>query len=482
MTTVPLSQADLLALLKRTSDPTWLSGILSTPDGQAIANAWTAVWEAASIAISKQVDASMISTAPAGSPGVCTLVLSRADATASGVIPQGYTFVSNLGVQLVVAMTVTVSSGQATVALPLVTLRQTDLVNTSEPAFDDLLDPGDYVDAILGSANPACSFFDLGHGAGVLTYVSSTPIVGAIEDWLSAHGDERGCKRQDGEDAENYRARVRAIPDAVSPNAVARALDGCSALLPERWLVEPFLDGADPAARLALQLGFADSPSCDGSFCDDWLGEPLAAKQPLATCECVGLRESRAYVRVDLVGELQDPDGMVLSCDDEGYCDDENWGYPDIGDHPAISSALQALLQELRSKIAGGVQTDVYLDDLEYLQASQEIVMGSPGIAMILDLTPPAGQFWLLKEGLLTAFPLNPADLSTQTIALGLMFADSSTLLTPWMPGDFPLRTFELEKIGYHGQQVVEIVALLQSSVPADVYCAGNFAVISGTL
>jgi hypothetical protein len=320
------------------------------------------------------------------------------------------------------------------------------------------------------------------HSPHSLTYVSSTPIVGAIEDWLSAHGDERGCKRQDGEDAENYRARVRAIPDAVSPNAVARALDGCSALLPERWLVEPFLDGADPAARLALQLGFADSPSCDGSFCDDWLGEPLAAKQPLATCECVGLRESRAYVRVDLVGELQDPDGMVLSCDDEGYCDDENWGYPDIGDHPAISSALQALLQELRSKIAGGVQTDVYLDDLEYLQASQEIVMGSPGIAMILDLTPPAGQFWLLKEGLLTAFPLNPADLSTQTIALGLMFADSSTLLTPWMPVDFPLRTFELEKIGYHGQQVVEIVALLQSSVPADVYCAGNFAVISGTL
>ena len=82
-------------------------------------------------------------------------MLSRADATASRVIPQGYTFVSNLGVQLVVAMDVTVSSGQATVALPLVTLRQTDLVNTSEPAFDDLLDLGDYVDAILGSANPA---------------------------------------------------------------------------------------------------------------------------------------------------------------------------------------------------------------------------------------------------------------------------------------------------------------------------------------
>ena len=473
-----MSKSDLLALLKRISDETWLSGMLSTPDGQAIVNAWTAVWEAASIAVSKQVDCSMISTAPAGAFGVCTLVLSRADATAAGSIPQGYTFISNLGVSLIVATPITIASGQATVALPLVTLRQTDLVNTVENAFDDILDPGDFVDAILGTANPACPFFDAPHSAGTLVYQSSTPIVGAIEDWLSAHGDERGCKRQAGEDGENYRARIRLIPDAVSPNAVAAALDGASPLLPERWMVEPFDDGADPAVRLALKLGRFDMPACDGSFCDDWTGEPLADKLPLNTCETVGLRESRAYVRVDLVGDLEEPDGSVLYCD-AGYCDDDRWGYPDVGTNPAISSAAQALQQELRNKLAGGVQSDIYLDDATYLQASQEVVMASPGMALILDLTPPAGTAWYLREGLLTAAPLNPA---TQAIALGLMFADSSTLLTSWMAGAVPLRTFELEQIGYHGQPVVEIVAFLQSSVPADVYCAGNFNVIQATL
>ena len=372
MTTVPLSQSDLLALLKRISDETWLSGILSTPDGQAIVAAWTAVWEAASIAVSKQVDCSMISTAPAGAFGVCTLVLSRADATAAGSIPQGYTFISNLGVSLIVATPITIASGQATVALPLVTLRQTDLVNTVENAFDDILDPGDFVDAILGTANPACPFFDAPHSAGTLVYASSTPIVGAIEDWLSAHGEERGCKRQAGEDGESYRARVRLIPDAVSPKAVAAALDGASPLLPERWMVEPFDDGADPVVRLALQLGRFDMPACDGSFCDDWTGEPLADKLPLNTCETVGLRESRAYVRVDLVGDLEEPDGSVLYCD-AGYCDDDRWGYPDVGTNPAISSAAQALQQELRNKLAGGVQSDIYLDDSTYLRASKLI-------------------------------------------------------------------------------------------------------------
>ena len=478
MTTVPLSQSDLLALLKRTTDEGWLSGLLAQPDGQAIVASWLAIFEAASIAVSRQVDCSMISTAPSGCPGVCVLTLSRADATADDYVPQGFSFITNLGVQLIVVTPVHVVTGQATVALPLVTLRQTDLVNTIAPAFDDILKPGDFVDAILGGATPACVFFDAPHSAGTLVYQSSTPIVGAIEDWLSAHGEERGCKRQAGEDGESYRARVRLIPDAVSPKAVAAALDGASPLLPERWMVEPFDDGADPVVRLALQLGRFDMPACDGSFCDDWTGEPLADKLPLNTCETVGLRESRAYVRVDLVGDLEEPDGSVLYCD-AGYCDDDRWGYPDVGTSPAISSAAQALQQELRNKLAGGVQSDIYLDDATYLEASQEVVLTSPGMALILNLTPPAGTAWYLREGLLTAAPLNPA---TQAIALGLMFADSSTLLTSWMSGAVPLRTFELEQIGYHGQPVVEIVAFLQSSVPADVYCAGNFNVIQATL
>ena len=477
MTTVPLSQADLLALIRRISDETWLNGVLSTPDGQAIVAAWLAVWEAASIAVSKQVDCSMISSAPAGSPGVATLVLSRADTSVDDYVPQGFTFVTNLGVVLIVATPVHVVTGQATVALPLVTLRQTDLVNTVSNAFDDILDPGDFVDAILGDANPACSFFDLSHGPGVLTYVSSSPIVGAIEDWLSAHGDERGCKRQAGEDGESYRARVRLIPDAVSPRAVAAALDGASPLLPERWMVEPFVDEADPAARLDLQLGFADTLACDSGFCDDWTGEPLPAKLPLNTCETVGLRESRAYVRVDLVGDLREPDGSVLYCD-AGYCDDDVWGYPDVGTHPAIAAAEQALEQELRNKLAGGVQSDIYLDDAEFVAYSGEL-SGTPGVGGLGAFSPSAGALWYLQEGLVTAFPLDPA---TQAVLVILVLEDSSTIISPWTPGVLSLRQFELEKIGYRGQRLAAIIVLTQSSVPYDFYVSANFEVIQATI
>ena len=113
-----------------------------------------------------------------------------------------------------------------------------------------------------------------------LAYVSSTPITGAVEDWLSALGNERGCIRQDGEDGEAYRARVRMIPDAVSPLAIARAVDATATALPERWLAEPFNDGADPNVKLAANLGFFDGFFCDADFCDDPLGTPLADKQP----------------------------------------------------------------------------------------------------------------------------------------------------------------------------------------------------------
>ena len=61
----PLTQADLLALLRRTTDQGWLDAMLAQPDGQAVINSWLAIFAAASEAVSGQVDCSMISTAPA---------------------------------------------------------------------------------------------------------------------------------------------------------------------------------------------------------------------------------------------------------------------------------------------------------------------------------------------------------------------------------------------------------------------------------
>ncbi|MGA7740397.1 MAG: hypothetical protein WCE40_01020 [Polyangia bacterium] len=297
------------------------------------------------------------------------------------------------------------------------------------------------------------------HTNASLTYVSSTPITGAVEDWLSAHGSERGCIRQDGEDGEAYRARVRMIPDAVSPLAIARAVDASATALPERWLAEPFNDGADPSVKLAANLGFFDGVFCDSDFCDDPLGTPLADKQPVANLECSGIRESRAYVRVDLVGQLREPDGSVLYCDD-GFCDDPQWGYPDIGTHPAISGAEQALLQEVQGKLAGGVQFDVYLENSTAL-VQQGSLSGTTGIdgVPVITLMPVDGTAWYLREGLLTADmgPTQHWTVTGQGIAVRLTLDDGTILQTPWAQGVVSLRSYELEALGYRGQRVTSI-------------------------
>ena len=394
MNTPPATQQDLLDLLTRTTDPGWLSGMLNQPDGHAIVNAWLAIFAQASVAVSGQVDCSMIATAPTGAPGNCTLTLQRTTTGTTGTIPKGYTFVTNLLTSLVVETDTPIGSGQTSVAIPLVTVRQIDLVNTVVPAFDDLLTVGAYPDAILGTGNPSPPLDSSGnallggtHVAGYsLTYVSSSPITGASSDWLSAHGAERSCYRQQGEDGESYRARVRLIPDAVSPNAVARAVDGPANVLPTRWLAEPFNDGADPDVRLALNLGWFDSFFWDVDFLDDWLGVPASGaaigKRPIATLETPGMRESRAYVRLDLVGDLTDPDGFLWYWD-AGYFDDTAWGFFDVGvpvvgsglgAHPVIGAVSDAMLAELRAKLAGGVQSDVYLEDSTQLQARNGVL------------------------------------------------------------------------------------------------------------
>ena len=578
----PLTQAQALDVLRRTCDRAWLDAMLAQPDGAAIIASKLAAFEAASLAVTAQANATMISTAPTGRPGVCTLALQRSDTSASATIPKGYTFITNLGVELTVACDVQVAVGQATVALPLVTTRQIDLVNTAANAFDDILDPGNYPDAVLGTANPPVfvsrspralvanrssndvswldltnpllpvvlatvtvgvgppgvafspdgtralvanfgsndvSWLDLTNpllpvvlatvtvGTGpygvaisptasadvfgdfvrCLTYVSSTPITGASSDWLSALGNERGCIRQDGEDGEAYRARVRMIPDAVSPLAIARAVDATATALPERWLAEPFNDGADPNVKLAANLGFFDGFFCDSDFCDDPLGVSLADKQPVANLECSGIRESRAYVRVDLVGQLQEPDGLVLYCDD-GFCDDPQWGYPDVHTHPVIQGAEQALLQQMQLKVAGGVNFDVYLENSETL-VQQGTLSGttSAGGTPVITLTPVAGTAWYLREGLLTADMGNRHWAVTgQGIAVRLTLDDGSTLQTPWAQGVVSLRSYELEALGYRGQRVTSIeclgLTLYDLEPPYSMNLIGSFTVNTATL
>lgn len=791
----PLTQVQALALVQRTTDPGWFTGMQDSPDGQAILNEMAAPLAEASKSVMDQVAACAIATAPAGRQGQCDLYLTRADTATALLIPRGFLFVDSRGVQLVLREDVTVAVGQASIYLPLVTVRQLDLLNNTEPAFDDVLAPGDTAGAIVagtvvgdgvalgpsrflitasvaltedgyydlalappgfwdavrtdggdvrvatsdgrrcavdivgfdsinhwgalffnansatvfvvyyGSGEPAplpssqfgsqsvwsasaramyhledlndataqahnlsgatpptvsdygkirkammfdgaddyaistddpdfrpsaftlCAWmrptglqpqdthfrrllvknytdaiappyvsfglvfnaagdhlaglhsdmngdasvstavmpvtpdvwqwvalsFDgatmtiyrdgiahashaglgaisystggllsgrsfpgaaLGRYNGQLdetrlynralspteiaqlyanqnapstfwttleyglpesvTYVSSTPIVGAESDWLSAHGDERGCKRQPGEDGEAYRLRVRSIPNAATPVAIQNAVHGAQsqADLPTVHMVEPMRDQASDAARAEIDLAFADSLFFDEGFLDDPLGVDLPGKLPWRTCEMPSNREARAYFRLGVAGELLEPDGSVWYWD-AGYFDDPAWGFPDAGMHPTLVASLRAIQESARVKVAGGVQFDTYVECVNRIDLAGE---GLPTRAFTVSAAP--GTVWLLREGLVTVTvngePINPA---LDSYRVDITLADGSVIVSGFSRAcdGMPLRTFELERIGYRSQPVAQIAVIVQGVGLDPVRAIGTF-------
>jgi hypothetical protein len=478
----PLTQADGLALLRRTCDENWLSDFMATPDGAAIINAKLAIAEATSKAVMQQVEACSISTAPTGRSGSCDLTITRPDLTTTALIPKGFMFVDARGVQLLVALDVPVAAHQTSILLPLRTVRQIDLANTTDPVFDDVLAPGDPVDAIIDPLSTAVldsvSDVILGPG-GYTTYGFATAVTGAEMDWLSMHGDERGCRRQAGEDGEAYRLRVRLIPEAATPKAIQEAVHGAQGQLPDTYMVEPYRDQSSDAARMELELVFADSLFAESDFCDDALGDDLTGKQPFRTLEVPDLRQGRAYFRLAVAGQLTEPDGSGCYGDDT-FCDDQAWGFPDIGLAPSLTAALHAISEEARVKRAGGVQFDTYVENSMRLGGVGEVV-ADPAGTMAFVLAPPTGSAWMVRQGLVTVGPIDP---STDAFMFAMILADSSVIVTDWIaPIDgLPLRTFELEKLGYFSGQVAAILLLVASSVSNTLRAVGTFWVTQMTL
>jgi hypothetical protein len=362
------------------------------------------------------------------------------------------------------------------------------LVNTVDPAFDDVLAVGDYLDAILsaddGVVQDTLGVYLLATGEGTLTYAASTTIVGAKMNWLAAHGDERGCHQQPNEDGEAYRLRVRAIPDAVTPIAIQEAVHGAQSQgnLPPVYMVEPMRDQATDDARTAINLIFADSVFCDDGFCDDPLGVNVLGKGPFRACETPSIREGRAYFRLAVDGPLEEPDGSVLYCDD-GFCDDPVWGYPDVLMHPVLRASLRAIQEEARVKKAGGVQFDTYVECVD-VESATGTGASSTGV-VVFTLTPDSS--WLLRDGLVTcdvpggALILDP---TTDAYKVRITLADTSIIDSGWSNAadGMPLRLFELERIGYRSQQITKIEGLVKSSVSNTMNLVGTFWVSPMTL
>ena len=490
---VTMSPADALAIIQRTTDPNWFAGMQASPDGQAILNAAVAIAVATSEALDEQVSAQTISDAPGGAGGTCSLMVARSSVGVTILIPHNYQFVTSSGVELVPACDVPVAADQEVIVIPLVTLRQIDLVNTVENAFDDLLLGSTSIAAIVSPDDPV--LYDSGGGVVMrpgyssLAYVSSSPITGATMDWLSVLLEERGCVRQNGETVEAYRSRGRQTPDSISPIAVQEAAMGAQTqvTLPSVYACETVNDQADADSRAAIHLVFADSP-CDSDYLDDPYGVDIVAKRPFRASELVSIREGRAYFRESIDGDILEPDGFILYCD-AGFCDDTSWGYMDAGLAQAIVSSILAIAAELDAKIAACVQYDLTLENAQ-------IVSGPPGPATVLassfanvwsiysDPTALPGHesmAWLIRDALLSSSgqysdgaPANSAQYLT------FAFSDGTTFTTPaWSSGDSQHLTigYLMEIVFPFGKPIVRVDAYLLNSGAFDVnaYVCGTF-------
>lgn len=228
------------------------------------------------------------------------------------------------------------------------------------------------------------------------TFGPSTQILGGAADFLSVHGNERGIQRQTGESESSYRQRIRNIPDAVSPIAVADVVQAAAQQpgLPGFLTLEPFEDGADPALKTLHGLG-----SFSGMFLDDAGGPTKRGylDDPLDGDVLIDRRTATNYLQITAQGFITDPAGEVLFVDD-GFLDDPVLGYPDIGGGvpPDVLAALLAMANDVQVKKAGGVLFDIVLDqDLNETGAGHS---SSNVSTEVVTLTPPAGTIWVIDE------------------------------------------------------------------------------------
>lgn len=478
----PLTQAQALDLLRRTSDEGWLTAELSGPDGTAILNARTAIAAATSTALHDQAAATTISDAPGGRPGVCLLSLVRTDATFSIDIPKGYPFRTLEGIDLILSQPINIPVGALTVDLPLETVRSTELVNTYVEAFDETVLAG----AVMPTGTAATDVLDSGlnivlgpsaiAAATSLCYDGSTLITLAASDWLSVHGNERGQRRQAGESVEEYRGRIRLFPDAVSPIALSVAAHAAAnnAGLPPVFCLETIDSQASAALLAAYSLAYADSPFFD-DYLDDPIGESRPGKLPWRSLEMVSIREGRAYLRLIMDGVINEPDGAVLYLDD-GYWDDEVWGYPDAVFAQRCLGALLTVPATIDKLRAAGVTVDFYIDN--GVEASEVGTSADVGVvvvwALLADpLGPPWTKAWLIREGLVSHTPTSSAFYH----GLVFLFDDGTWFVTPPTNRDDceHLTLAVLEDMGYPFKPVVAILGLVQSDGATPVTLTGTF-------
>ena len=423
----------LLALLRRTTDEDgWLEPLLADPDSEALIEAGIAMYARLGRAVTYNGEVGLISDAPGGSPGLSTVTLSRSASGTAGAIPTGYRFTDANRLDALAVADVVVGSGVLTVDVPVATVRQTEMVNTED-------DPGYAIAAtnavVLATGGASALIAPPGDASVVTTtfqaVAESTPILGGTADYLSKHGQERGQQRQSGEATEAYRARVRNIPDAVSPIAVADGVQAAAAHLGISVVtLEPFEDGATPSLKTLHGLGSYGTLYASGT-------SPASASPAVDFFDDPGrlmlsLREATCHIDVVLQTAPADPTSGTMFADALAFFDDPVLGYPDVGTPTIVKAQVGAIVEEVNRKRAGGVSFDVVYSPQTRVDGAGATSAGTETV--VFTLTPPGGTSWLFQESIsgLDSTAASPGTIvpSSAYYRLRLTFADASTFET----------------------------------------------------
>ena len=452
--------------MRRNTSPEFLEPLLDDIDSRAVINGLTAIAAAIDLAREEGCNTGLIGTAPGGAPGTSTVTVSRTTGGTAGTIPKGYLFVDARNFEYVSQTDVTVGTGDITIDVPVFSLRQIEIVRS----VDDPV-------MVIGAANLVVLDVTLtsaliaapGDAAAVASTFqvvdSSTPVIGALSDYLSVHGGERTILRQPNEDTGSYRRRVREIPDVVAPIAISNVVQGIAQRifgLPPIFLEEPFDIGETTALRDAIFLREFVTSFADDAFLDD----PFS--------EFVTTREARAYFRIAVDGLVFDPNNFSAFMDD-AFFDDEINGFFDgssFGD--VASSILSAIVAEVEVKKAQGVLFDTIINGFDEIQGKGSTAAGS--LTLVFTLTPPAGT-WRLIEGFLGVSWENAAPPSggDYTYNLRFTFTDASTF-------DTPVRTVA-DGGGGEGSDALYFFVLVELGFPfaKDITKIEGFASADGT-
>lgn len=475
---------ELVELLLRNVDSDgWLQPLLDDPDSAVVFIAMTEIMSRASKVVDDACNTGSISLAPGATPGNSTVLLEREVSGTSGTIPAGYRFVTALGVEAVTQADVVVAAGAVSLSLNVTTSRMSEAVNTEEdPGFQVSLGSPVVMDdtdtfvliAPVGSVGLVSTSFS--------AVTSSDPIRHATSDWLVLHGTERGVRRQPGESTGEYRLRVRNIPDAVSPIAIAQAVLAIAQRdqLGDVQTLEPFGDGADPLIKAFYNLGEFETMFLDNDFLDD------------PEVELVSKREARAYIRIEIpisavaflsaglfYGEIGDPVPF-------GFYDDIVLGYyggdTTIPQQTRLVSAALTIWEEVDRKRAGGVQFDVFLDNTRHDAYGEGANTGSP----VWTITAPGTTEWFYVDGLASAVAIpGPWDETLFFFYVKFTFSDATTFQTPSFtdPWSQPLSIQRLAALGFPPEKrITKIEGFVDSGTSVStVGLAGAFWLLDAT-